>query len=294
VAAYGDAEGAAGFEGVEAIAAGVLALLAVAGTFLPATRLDALEAGRTFGVTVRGHTQMLLLLAIPLLPAWRLHRRVTNHLAVAPGHAATLDDAPHALAVATLVAAVTSVVLAAGATWLIPAALWPWLLAAAPAAVVAAVWCGARAGATHVMLAAFILWAIGNTIQAGYDANQGGVLAFRHPPGLLALWRTLAAVALLEMPLTAWLMVRPATVDAIAVGSVVASLDSAVRITLHVVAAGLSVAAALLVARLHRPDWFGRPPRRPVAVIRPKSVAPRPATAPTSRGRSTNAPPTPS
>ncbi len=288
----------------------VLGALALAGTFLQAADLDDLHSGRVLIVTLRGHTQMLVLLAIPLAPLAALHRTVARALEATPVHAGTLDDGTHPAARLTMTAALASTALA-GAGTLATAltqwpALWTWLLALLPAAAVAAVATGPRRSAPLVLLVAFTLWAIGNTVQATYAATEGSnVLSFVTAPGLLALWRTLgavvaatalarlarglgdgrfaslplaagaglaaSAVVLLEMPLTAWLVNRPG-VDAIAVGSVVASLDPPVQAILHTVAAVLAVSAAMLVALLQRPEWFARRPRRPVAVVRPKAA----------------------
>jgi hypothetical protein len=256
------------------------------------------------GLTLRGHTQMLVLLGLPLAPLWAAHRAVARALERAPAHPATLEDGTHPLARNTAVTAIVAVLLAGLATFAFKGALWAWLAAVVPVAGLAAAQAGARRAAPLALLAAFLLWGLGNTVQATYSAADGSaVLEFRTPPGVLALWRTLGAVvaaaaltrlarglgdgrlaawpvaagaglalgavALLEMPLTAWLMARPG-VDAIAVGSVVASLDPPVRATVHTVAVVLAATAALLVALLQRPDWFARKPRRPVAAIRPK------------------------
>lgn len=274
-----------------------IAVLANTASFLPATALGELELGRVLGLTLRSHTQLLLLLAVPLVPYALLHGHVSRQLRESPRHAATLDDGSHPVAYGTLVAVAASAALAGISTWAFTDALWAWLLAFLPAAAFAATRLAGRSAAASVLLLAFICWAIGNTVEASYDGGGGSaVLAFTTPPGVLALWRTLGAavaaialarlahdlrrldrrtwpaaigagaalagVALLEMPLTAWLLARPG-VDAIAVGSIVASLDAPVRITLHVVAVLLAVASALLVAFLQRPDWFQRPPRDP-------------------------------
>lgn len=283
----------------------LLACLALAASFLQAAQLPDLALGRAFEITLRGHTQLLVLLGIPLALTLAVHRRVTRHFTRDPPQAPTLEHGTHVVALATLTASLATVGLAVVATWSLERALWGWFLACLAPVAAAAWWCGGHRSAPHLLLAAFLLWAMGNTIEANYDGGREALLAFAQPPGLLALWRTLgavlaatalgrlaaqlaprnpttfalaagagialAAVALLELPLTAWLMVRPATVDAIAVGSIVASLDPPVRIALHTVAAVLAVAAAVLVARLHRPDWFERRrPPAPVALIRPK------------------------
>lgn len=293
---------------VESALLAVLGGLGIAGTFLPAAPTPDLELGRVLGLTLRGHTQMVVLLAIPLSPLLRVHRKTLDVLDTAPLHAATLDDDTDPLARLSLGSAVASVLLAAIGTWAFTGALWTWLLALAPVVGLTVFRLSPWRCAPLLLLTAFVLWAIGNTVQATYAGGQGSaVLSFSSAPGLLALWRTLGAllaatalarlarllgdigvanvpmasgfglaaavVVLLEMPLTAWLINRPG-VDAIAVGSVVSSLDAPVRAILHTVAAVLAVCAALLAARLHRPDWFSRTPRRPTALVRPKGARP--------------------
>lgn len=282
----------------------LLGALALTGTFLQPVQLDALELGRVLGVTLRSHTQLVVLLALPLAPLLAIHRSVARALEEAPLHPATLDDGTHPIARQAVAAAIAAALLACLATFFVEDALWAWVLAVLPVGALAAARCGARASAPLGLLGAFLLWAIGNTVQATYSGAEGSAaLVFRTPTGVLALWRTLgtvlaaavltrlarglgdrrmagwpvaagaglalAAVALLEMPLTAWLLNRPG-VDAIAVGSVVASLDPPVRAIVHTVATTLAVTAAVLVALLQRPDWFARRPRKPVAAIRPK------------------------
>ena len=306
----------------ELVAAGAIGLLAALCSALAAADLPELSLGRTFGVSLRAHGQFLLLLAIPLAPALLLQRRVQRALEAAPLHQANLESGTEPLAQLAVAAAAASALLAAVATWFVDAAMWAWLLAFLPVAVVAAARLGGASSAPHLFLTGFILWAIGNTVVASYNGNTAGVLQFRDPPGLLALWRTigaavaglaaarlalrlarrepgsvglphaigagacLAAVALMEMPLTAWLITR-GDGEAIAVGSVVAAQEPVVRILLHSLAGLLGVAAALLVARLHRPDWFRAPPPPPLpAPVRPKAHRPpRPASKPAGAGR---------
>lgn len=296
--------------------AGGLAALAIVSSAFAAADLSDLNVGTVFGVTLRGHMQFLVLLGVPLAPGLLLQRRVLRFLGEAPAHHATLEHGTDRLAVTTALAAAASIVLAGLATWAIEGAVWGWLLAFLPAAVLANARLGAADAAAPLLLLAFALWAIGNTVVARYDGDVEGALAFRDPPGLLALWRTigaavgaiavsrlalrlgggerravavplavgvgacLAAVALLEMPLAAWLINRGQG-EAIAVGSLVASQDPPVRILLHAASGLLGVAAALLLSRLHRPEWFRPPPPPPLAVPRPKGTKgtrpPRPA-----------------
>jgi hypothetical protein len=91
----------------------------------------------------------------------------------------------------------------------------------------------------------------------------------------------------MEMPLTAWLITR-GDGEAVAVGSVVASQEPVVGILLYSIAGLLGVAAAVLIARLHRPDWFRAPPPPPVPQLRPKLARPprpsaKPATKPATK-----------
>jgi hypothetical protein len=301
----------------ELYTAGAIGLLAAISSVLPAADLPELALGRTFAVTLRAHTQFLFLLAVPLLPAYLLQRRVQDALDAAPVHRANLESGTEPLARAAVLAAIASCGLAAAGTWFLDGALWAWLLALLPVAALAATRFNGSSGAPHLFLLGFVLWAIGNTVVASYNGNSAGVLQFRDAPGLLALWRTLgaavagiaatrlalrlagdepgstavplavaagaclAAVALMEMPLTAWLITRGED-DAIAVGSVVASQEPGVRILLHSVAGLLGVAAAVLVARQRRPDWFRPPPPPPLpAPMRAKGTRPpRPAAKP--------------
>lgn len=294
--------------------AGALGLLAVLSSALPATDLSELNLGRAFGVTLRGHMQLLVVLGVPLAPGLLLQRKVLAFLERAPAHSATLESGTDPLAFATVAAAVASTLLAAVTTWLGGGALWAWLAALLPVAAVAFARLGGALSAPTTLLAAFVLWAIGNTVVASYNGGEEAILQFRDPPGVLALWRTLgaalagaaaarlallagrrergsvavpaaigagaslAALALMEMPLAAWLMNRGEG-EAIAVGSLVASQDPPVRILLHSLAGLCGVAAAILLARVHRPEWFRPPPPPPLpAPIRRKSASrpPRP------------------
>ncbi len=294
----------------ELAAAATIGVLAVLSSALSATDLPELSLRRTFGVTLRAHSQFLLLLAIPLIPTHLAQRRVQRALEAAPVHRANLESGSDPLAYATAVAVAATLLLAAVGTWLLDGVLWAWMLALLPVTIVAASRLGSAASAAPMFLLAFVVWAIGNTVWASYNGTSTSALQFHDPPGLLALWRTLgaavaglaaarlalrlahgergstavplaigaggclAAVALLEMPLAAWL-ITSGNQAAIAVGSVVASQEPAVRILLHSVAGLLGVAAAILVARLHRPDWFRAPPPPPLAApMRVKGTRP--------------------
>lgn len=301
-----------------ALACALAALALLAGVFQAAS-VPGLNLGRVLGLTLRGHTQLLLLLAIPLAPTTWSHKAIAAWLSNAPMHRATLETGTDRLAVLAVAAAAISLGLSGLLTWTASSALWAWLGALAPVAVIAMARCGPLRSAPVALLLAYVLWAIGNTVVATYQGQDEAVLAFRDPPGLLALWRTLgalvaglavarlalavareerpslavpmsvglgaclAALALIEMPLSAWLLNRGGG-EAIAVGSVMASLDFPVRVLLHSLAGVLGVAAALLMARLHRPDWFRPPPPPPLkAPMRSKARtrASRPTAEPT-------------
>lgn len=300
--------------------AGIVAALALLASVFQAATVPGLDVGRVFGVTLRGHTQLLLLLAVPLAPAALNQRLTSTWLEHAPPRHATLETGTDRLAVLALTCVLLGLGLSGLLTWTADDALWAWLAAFAPTAALAMARCGPFGSAPSVLMLGFVLWAIGNTVVATYDGQDEAILAFRDPPGLLALWRTLgalvaglavarlalagareeraslavpmalgvgaclAALALLEMPLSAWLLNRGGG-EAIAVGSVMASLDFPVRVLLHTMAAVLGVATALLLARLHRPEWFRAPPPPPlVAPLRSKAKArsPRPAADPTA------------
>lgn len=304
----------------EAAVAGVLTVLAMLAGLFEAAEVPGLDLGRVFAVTLRGHMQLLLLLAVPLAPILWAHRSIAGFLANAPVHRATLETATDPLSALAVAAVGACLGLTALTTWLADQALWTWLVALVPVAALAFARCGAVRSAPHVLLLAYVLWAIGNTVVATYDGRQdGAVLVFRDAPGLLALWRTLgaavaavalarlalaaspgearavevplaigigaclAALALIEMPLSAWLLNRGEG-EAIAVGSVMASLDFPVRVLLHSLAGLLAVGAALMAARLRRPDWFRPPPPPPLkAPVRTKATRPpRPSARPTT------------
>lgn len=293
----------------ESVLAGLVAALVLLAALFQAADLPGLALGRVFAVTLRGHTQLLVFLAIPMAPALAQHRAIQRFLGRAPGHRATLETGTDPLAAWAVVASVASLVLAGAVGWLADEALWAWLAALLPVAALAFARCGAVRSAPVVLLLAFVLWAIGNTVVAQYEGGRDATLVFRDAPGVLALWRALgalvgglalarlalaaapdeprasavpmalgagaclAAVALLEMPLSAWLLNRGEG-EAIAVGSVMASLDRPVRVLLHALAGVLTVGAALLIARLRRPDWFRPPPAPPLpAPVRSKSRA---------------------
>lgn len=280
---------------------GLLVAVALVGSLLERLDLALLQSGRTFGVTLRGHTQFFLLLFIPILPLLHHQRVVAQYLAT-PRGAIPGPGGAHAASLGLVAAACIAFLLTFLTTFALAGALWPWLLAALPMA--AAAWRNEKAAATlPLLLAAFAAWCIGNTIVASYRGAEGAALVFADSAGSLALWRSLAAllgglamfrlarrlgnerrsialvlaggigvcaagVALLELPLAVW-TITAATGESVGVGTVVASQDAGVRITMHAVSMALTVSAALLAARLHRPEWFMRPRPPPLAAPQP-------------------------
>lgn len=294
---------------VEAALTITLVAVAAAAGFLARIDLEALHLGRTFTVTLRSHTQFLGFLAFVLLPGLFLHRRTKTALLEAHHHGLSLESGPHPLAILGICAMGLALALAAVASLASDGALWPWAAAALPLTLLSALTGRPRDAAQAALLLAFTLWALGNTVTATYDGNQEGVLRFDESPGVLALWRTVAVlvagatlarlvrstpdaatanvtvrllavgaatcaglVAILQMPLWAWLTPRAGT-DALAVGSLLASFDPAVRATLNGISFALAAVGALLWARLQRPEWFRvRRPASP-AVVRLKRRA---------------------
>ncbi len=287
-----------------------LAGIAVLASFLPRADLEGLQMGRTFVVTLRGHTQFLIFLLIPLAPLRALHRTVLTALDEPPRHAATLEPAgAHPWAIACLAAVTATCLFAALATWAFPGALWAWILACIPMALLLLGTGDGESTAPVLLLCAYACWAVGNTIVASYNGTQASALSFRDAPGLLGLWRALAAalgalaayrllrgasaseppqvavplslgaalamagVALLEMPLSAWL-INHTNGDAIAVGSIVSSQSDPIQATMHIMATLFAVAASVMLCRLHRPDWFGPRRRRPFTAKVRSKVAP--------------------
>jgi hypothetical protein len=275
-----------------ALTAAIVAL-AFLGILLPAHPSEALEAGRTFGVTMRGHTQFLLLLLVPLAPLLGLQRAAAATLRQHQTHSRSLEVSGLHPDVLALYCAGGLAALAAGAaTFVLEGALWAWMVALLPMAVLAA---RSRVpeGAVTLLTAAFILWGIGNTVTGSFSSTSGR-LHLDTGGGALALWRlagailagiavfrlaaaaaprdapfrtwaaSTAAVALgallvLELPLAAWVVTR-AEGQSVAIGSLLSGQALPVRITMHTIAALLSAAAAQAVARAWRPEWFGRMP----------------------------------
>ena len=278
--------------------AGVLVALALLGTMLAAIPSDLLEAGRTLGLTTRGHVQAQLLLMFPLLPWFLMDRRVQQGLEAWDRHGATLEVGTHPVVLGAWIALAVGATGALLATWFAPGALWAWALLLTPVAVFA--WLRLAPG--HALwpsvLLATVLWGIGNTVTGQFSSALDTPLSLETPPGVLALFRVLAVLVLavavarlvrheahemrptaawplavlagtgvafivfLEMAFTAWVATQEQG-EFVAIGSVVASLDPAVRATVHVLTSLLGAAIGVVVARIHRPEWFGRPPPLP-------------------------------
>jgi hypothetical protein len=289
----------------EAYLAGALVALCLAAFLFKPLPQPLLETGQTFGSDLRRHVQSLLLVLVPLLPAWRLQRDGQRLFAGPPVRV----PAPSPLAIAwPLAAAGLSFTLAGIATLLVDGPVAGWMLACAPAAAAALSLRPVRGGVALLLLTAFATWCLGNSLSATYDPTDAALLQFHGSPGVLALWRLLGAtlaglaaarlaraaghaqgarvawplaactgfcvvaVALLELPLSMWTE-SSSHGQLVAVGSSVASQEPAVQAILHALALAAAVAAAVMVARLCRPEWFGRRGRRGSALALPRPAA---------------------
>ncbi|MGB0653317.1 MAG: hypothetical protein ACPGQL_08975 [Thermoplasmatota archaeon] len=284
---------------VEGAAAGLLGVVAAASTLLPIALPNDLLLGRTFLISIRGHGQLLLLALVPLVPVWRLHARVLAGLEQqdAPATLAIGGLPPQ---VAGLIAALSvALVTAALSTFLVGSALLPWILVLAPCTLLALLQRQTAPAAILALLLALTLWGLGNSVVATFDADEGS-LAHDTPPGLLALARLAAlvpaawavalflravaahppqrraipltvlgslcaaAIALVELPLSAWVITNEVR-EFVGAGSLIASQDRAVAVTLHAASHVAALVVALCTAALHRPEWFKRPPTPEVA-----------------------------
>lgn len=280
------------------ILAGVLGGLALLATLLQAIDHDLLQAGRTFGLTTRGHVQAQILLAFPLLPLLVLDGPVQRMLDQGDGHAATLDVGTHPLVLGSWIAMAAGALGVVAAALFLDGALWAWAFALAPAVIFGWLRLPARLSLWPALLLAVVLWGMGNHIEGNFLLDENSALSFTTPPGLLALSRLLAVVVIavavarsaraeaelprglrvvvsgglgaavalvvfLELPFTAWIATG-ARGQYVGIGSVVASQDFAVRATFHTLATIAAGLAGLAIARIHRPDWFG-PRAEPVS-----------------------------
>lgn len=280
----------------EWILLGVLAGIALLATVLKAIPSDLLEAGRTFGVSARGHAQFQFLVIWPLLGWLALDGPVRRTLAMDARHPATLEMAPDPRVIGTFVALGIGALAAAVATWALDGALWPWALMFAPVtwyawrrfSAIGSLWPG--------LVLAIVCWGIGNTVVGVFrlTENADHALTLQDPPGVLALFRFLgvlvAAVSVarlarahvdaknavawplaaliagavgllmfLELSFAAWIAPRSEG-EFVGIGSLIASQDRAVRAAMHGLAGVGAFLAGVAVARIHRPDWFGRKP----------------------------------
>ncbi|MEA3143811.1 MAG: hypothetical protein QOG31_1135 [Thermoplasmata archaeon] len=293
----------------EAWLAGSLAALAAVTAFLKPLAQPLLETGQTFGSDLPRHVQALLLVLVPLVPAWRLHRDGQRLFSGPP----VRSPAPTAWATARpFAAAGLSFALASAATLLDLGPLAGWMLATAPAAAAALALRPVRPGVALLLVTAWATWCLGNSFSATYDPSDAALIQFHGSPGVLALWRQLGAalagvavarlahaaghaqgarvvwplaagtglcvvaLALLELPLSIWTE-SSTHGQVVAVGSAIASQEPAVQAVMHVIALAAALAAAVMVARLCRPGWF-RSGRRPFAMqaARPIAGAQRP------------------
>ncbi|MEK6984799.1 MAG: hypothetical protein AABX89_00235 [Candidatus Thermoplasmatota archaeon] len=284
---------------------GAVALLVLAASFLDRLPLESLRPSHAFGVTLQSHTQFVLLALVPALPRLADGGRALVALKEAPplAHA----SGPHPLAIVTAAMAGISLVLASLGCWLLPGALAPWLLAFLPATGLA-LSLGGSASAIALAVTAFASWAFGNDLAATFVASEGSELRDTSSALLVSLARlvglTLAAAAVarltrrlgqderpsIAIPLSALAGVATGLVGllllafdiwvlstfrghSVALGSLLASQDTPVQVAMALLAMTLGLAAGLALARLGRPEWFGRPPPRPLAHISNRPTA---------------------
>jgi hypothetical protein len=167
------------------------------------------------------------------------------------------------------------------------------MLACAPVAAAAQLLRSPRMGAALLLVTAWATWCLGNSLSAHYDPTDAALIQFNGSPGVLALWRLLGAalaglatarlardagslqgarvawplaactglcivaIALLELPLSVWTQ-SSTHGQLVAVGTALASQDGAVQAVMHGIALAAAIAAAVMVSRLLRPEWFRR------------------------------------
>lgn len=270
-----------------------LAAVALASTALPALDISLFSAGHVFGLSLRSHGQATLFLAIPLAVAWLTHQHIQRLLDRNEPRTAGTDSTRAMIGDIVATAGLAVAALAGGITALtLTDTLVPYLVAAAIAGAVALRHADPYWGLAPLLLAGLALWGIGNTVIADFNSNANPPLVMETEPGVLAVWRFLAVVAvgagvarlalhvgrhekavaaipstvavaaaaafipLLEFSFGAWVITSQVG-DAIAIGNLVTAQDASVRFTMHGLALGLSTVGALGAARLLRPDWFG-------------------------------------
>lgn len=254
---------------------------------------DMLQSGRTFG-TREIHIHMALLLAalVPMAPLAAVHRQVRRATQESSG---TRYAVP-AMWWPALGSALAACVLFGGLlTWFGPGSLWAWVGALVPCAAAARWTTGPVREVQVTLLAAWAAWGIGNSISARYDAAG---LQFQSNMSVLEVWRVLGAVIaayavaravhsfagrvkpstamplvggvavavlavlLLECPLDVWgdtlEDLGTAHPPSVYTGTQVASAGVAAGWAIHAVSFAFALAAAVMVARLVRPEWFRR------------------------------------
>lgn len=287
-----------GLRRAEWAAVATLLALALLASIMKPVQDPILEAGRVFGVTARTHTQFQVLLPILLVPWFTLQRPIMEALRTGGngGHANLRGG--HPLVIGFWIAGGAGLVGAVLATWLLGGALWPWLFCSLPLTIYALSALRAQDSLLPALTTAAILWAIGNTIGGSFQLTTNSQLRYEVSPGMLALWRAMAillaawAVAraaraqaaglrqaiawpltmglagsigiiiFFELSLSAWI-IRDGGAEYVAIGTLMASLDPPVRAVLHVMAGMGAFLSGLAIARLERPDWFGRATPQP-------------------------------
>ncbi len=289
---------------VEAGLAAALGLVAIVAFALPRVAVAGLQdPAAPFGVaSINIFLQFLILLAIPLLPLALLHRRGLRLLQIRSQAAGPAFDCGRLLWVLP-VAAAACFILAGWSTWSMSRALWGWVLASLPLAVLGLLASEAVAAAPAMLLSAAALWGIGNTIYATYQPGPVGLPEFDTTPGILGLWRlcgaTLAAIALARLARAQAPRLRPSVAvplaiafgcaiavlafvelplsagpdhatdgRSIVVGSTLATSDRPVQLLYHGLAAVAMTGAAMSLASILRPEWF---------IVRPRGGVPKSA-----------------
>ncbi len=291
----------------EVAAVGLLGAVALASTLLPTTFIDDLALGRTLVISVRAHGQGLVFVIVALIPGLLVHPHAVRCFNEYRGHSQTMElSGRHAVMIGLIATTSAGLLLGALTTFLTDGALWPWLATLFPATILAYVLGGKRHSVLLLLLLAWLLWAAGNSVSALFD-GQGPVagLDFATEPSILSLWRLMGAVALalavartagainrnrhprttipitagaalgaaavclLELPLSAW-VVKAENVEYLGIGSVVASQAGVIATVMHAMALGFGALVAYCLARLHRPEWFVRLPPDPVGAPGPQ------------------------
>ncbi len=288
------AEALQGLSPIEQALVPLILGLAALGLLMPRLELGTLQPGYTFGVNLQNHVVFLSAAVIPHLPRlWE--GNPAEALRRTP--VATVSGYQHIAVWLSYGAGLACIAGAAIAVWLLPGALWPWAIAWT-AAVALGLLGGRSAAAPVLAMAALTWWALGNNLEASFDAALGGNLghpvssgwlAFLRLIGLLLAGLAAAAVAralgpderpslaiplsvavalgvmgagLMELTLDISVVNRFAGVS-VAQGSLLAAQDEAVQGTMHGLCFFVVATAFVALARLARPDWFVRRPTRP-------------------------------